>query len=1418
MTKYFLGLDIGTNSCGWAVTDQDYNLIRRKGKDLWGVRLFEGAHTAEERRQKRTNRRRLDRKKLELSWVRDIFAEEVAKVDKDFLTRMKYSNLWMEDKNKMSNSLKSKDSLFHGEIDGRFYSDKDYYSDYPTIYHLRKELIHTPAKDIRLLYLAVHNIIKHRGHFLYGGSFGENSDLINIFNEVLEVYTKALDQDDCLMQTKILNQEDVNKILECIKSKSGIKVTKSKFNEIFCAKSKSEKALVGAFVDGKINLEQLFDSKFEDGKLDFNDEAIESKLNEIGGSLSDEQLSLLYKIQEIYSLLQLKTILGDCDYICDAMVESYDKHQSQLEIFKKFIKKYYKEEYFNIFRNSRDKNSDKNVGYAQYVNCNLINGKKQVVDLDVSSKSKEDFYKYILKILSENPKECADKEEFERERDYFVSLIQEDKFLPKQRTKANSVLPNKLYEKELKQILQTNAKKYDFLNEIDESCGLTNSQKLLQILFFRVPYFVGPIGQNLQGQKHGWAEKIANLDYKPWTLNKIINFDSAEDAFIGKMTNKCTYLKDKDVLPKNSIINSKFRVLNELNKLKINGNNISVELKQALFNQLFCNFAKVSSKDVKKFLIKEGLFSEEEMNDIHLSGIDKEFANNYSSYSKLATHPFFGHEFVDKHLFEIEKIIKYHTIISDKNRLDKRIRREFGDVFSDEQFKYLKGLNFKDWGSLSYEFICGIKFINRETGEITTILDELWITNQNLQEILANGDYTLSEKLFKSNDRTLTELIYDDVENLYCSPAVKRGIWQTIKLIKEIVSVMGQMPEKVFVEVTREDGEKGDAGRKSSRKDKLESLYTSKAFKKNVFISAQEIAQLLEELNTDKDVNSLRSERLYLYFLQAGKCMYSGQTIDIKDIFNDNLYDVDHIIPQAIIKDDSIDNKVLVKRQLNAEKSDRYPLPYEYIAKQKDFWKVLLDNGFISKEKYDRLIRTAPLTDNELGQFIARQLVETNQSVKAVIDFLKESMANTRKVVYNKAKLVTEFRQTFSITKCRDINDLHHAQDAYLNIVVGNIINSKFTDDPRNFYRHKKDLDDETSTASEQNTKSNNILHLFWGNVYSSTTGKLVWSAKKDIARIKEICQKTSPLISKMSFSKLNGAFYKETVHKSNKNNKKTEASVSIKGDESSPLFDTEKYGGYNNLNNAYFMLIESKNKKNQTIKTIEAVPIMVVIKNMGKADFKENILEYISKASGLKDAKILIDKINFQSTLLIGKGRYVLGGKSGDQLVLHNANQIFLDDESNKYIKAISKYFKHKADKTDLALKQSDEFIEVSPASKKGNKEIILTKEQNLRLYEKFIEKLSCKVYDDMQLSTILLSKLKDKKAIFISLNVQDQVQVLHEIVKKCSCGTDPVDLSKLQDGKSVGKITINKNITGKKIVLIKNSVSGLFEQRIVL
>ena len=122
--KYYLGLDIGTNSVGWAVTDENYNLYKYAGKRMWGIRLFEGGETAEQRRISRSNRRRLSRKKQRIDLLQELFAEEIAKMDPTFFIRLNESRLHLEDK-----STGEKFPLFKDKD----YTDIQYYKDYPTI-------------------------------------------------------------------------------------------------------------------------------------------------------------------------------------------------------------------------------------------------------------------------------------------------------------------------------------------------------------------------------------------------------------------------------------------------------------------------------------------------------------------------------------------------------------------------------------------------------------------------------------------------------------------------------------------------------------------------------------------------------------------------------------------------------------------------------------------------------------------------------------------------------------------------------------------------------------------------------------------------------------------------------------------------------------------------------------------------------------------------------------------------------------------------------------------------------------------------------------------------------------------------------------------------------------------------------------
>ncbi|MCT4341611.1 type II CRISPR RNA-guided endonuclease Cas9, partial [Enterococcus durans] len=138
--------------------------------------------------------------------------------------------------------------------------------------------------------------------------------------------------------------------------------------------------------------------------------------------------------------------------------------------------------------------------------------------------------------------------------------------------------------------------------------------------------------------------------------------------------------------------------------------------------------------------------------------------------------------------------------------------------------------------------------------------------------------------------------------------------------------------------------------------------------------------QILKEHPVEN--TQLQNEKLYLYYLQNGRDMYVDQELDINRLSD---YDVDHIVPQSFLKDDSIDNKVLTRSDKNRGKSDNVPSE-EVVKKMKNYWRQLLNAKLITQRKFDNLTKAerGGLSELDKAGFIKRQLVETRQITKHV--------------------------------------------------------------------------------------------------------------------------------------------------------------------------------------------------------------------------------------------------------------------------------------------------------------------------------------------------------------------------------------------------------------------------------------------------
>ncbi|MEA4966603.1 MAG: type II CRISPR RNA-guided endonuclease Cas9, partial [Bacteroidaceae bacterium] len=517
-----------------------------------------------------------------------------------------------------------------------------------------------------------------------------------------------------------------------------------------------------------------------------------------------------------------------------------------------------------------------------------------------------------------------------------------------------------------------------------------------------------------------------------------------------------------------------------------------------------------------------------------------------------------------------------------------------------------------------------------------------------------------------------------------------------------------------------------------------------------------------------------RSIKLFLYYTQMGRCMYSGKQIDLGELANTDIYDRDHIYPQSKTKDDSINNLVLVDKRINAMKSDGL-ISTDIQQKMSSFWRFLRDQEFIDKEKYNRLMRRTPLTDEELANFINRQLVETRQSTKFVAEALKTIYPNTE-IVYVKSKLAAEFRdENLNMVKVRSINDLHHAKDAYLNIVVGNVYHEKFTSNPLNWLKRNKD-------------KTYSLNRVFDFDLIKNE--KVVWKRGKDgsIATVKKFMNKNDILYTRYSTINKDALFNQQIVSKDDN------PSIPIKKG-----LDPLKYGGYKSITPAYFSLVESIDKKGNKQRSIEAVPLYL-LKEIEKD--KQVFINYCIEQYKLNNPKIIIDKIKKNTLFEIDGFPMHLKGTTGNQLLMQNAVQLIVNKDTNDYIKKIEKYLdRHNARRDKKSIEIISEFDGIS-------------KEKNEVLYKEFLLKLKETIYK--RRTNNQCENLINKEEKFKYLSVEEQCLVLNEIIHIFQCNVVLSNLTMINLSKSAGVLLNNKFISNSKAVfMIDQSISGLFQKK---
>lgn len=1353
---YYLGLDIGTDSVGYAVTDtsSDFRLIKHHGEPLWGVTLFEDAKLCSERRAFRVGRRRIDRRQQRVALVQEIFAREIGKVDENFYRRIKESALFREDS--------SEPYCLFNDPD---FSDADYHKKYPTIHHLICDLMESDEPhDVRLVYIACAWLVAHRGHFLSEVAADNVTAMFAfppIYNDFIDHCRECTESD--VFVEPWPQSEDTKKEFANILKLRGVNNKKKAFAKFLFNGKKipktvqteegvfpfSVEAILTLLAGGKAALSDLYGNpEYEDlgsFSLDAKEEDYQAMLAQLG-----DDAELIRKLKALYDWAVLSDLCGGKRYISEAKVDVYEQHRRDLAWLKTFVRENYTPEvYRTVFRGVCDNNyvaysgntSSLREDDAKYKKCG----------------NRADFCAFLKKTLSleKEPYASAISEDM-------LKRITDGDFMPKQVTGDNRVLPYQLYYAELSQILQKAAVYLPFLRETDEG-GCRTDEKLLSIMRYRIPYYVGPLNQS---GEHSWIVRRAEGRIYPWNFDKMVDHDASEEAFIDRMTNTCTYLAGEEVLPQNALLYQKFVVLNEINSIKICSAPIDAALKQKIYTELFQRKKKVTHRALVAFLCECGIAKKDAET---VSGIDTNIKGSLSS--RIA----FRNLLEKKALTDtdVEQIIRRRTYCEDKTRFGKWLDAAY-PALSEEDRHYITTLVMKDFGRLSEKLLSGIEGANTETGEVNTVIGFMWEKNVTLSELLLSDRYTFAGRIREENAAyygSCKKSLNERLDDMYVSNAVKRPIIRTLEIVSDVVKATGRAPDKIYVEMARGANEEQKGKRAKTRKEILLDRYDQ--------TKSEEVPQLrkiLESYGADAD-NKLQSDRLYLYFMQLGKCMYTGEPISLEEI-SAKRYDIDHIYPQSRVDDDSIlNNKVLVVSEENHNKGNKYPIDSGIRERMTGFWKKLLDNGLITEEKFRRLTRATSFTEEEEWNFVNRQLVETRQSTKVITTLLAEKYPDTE-IVFVKAKLASKFRHEYGLLKSRTINDLHHAKDAYLNIVCGEVYHSVFT---KQWF------------LLNRGTKEYTInMHALLGRTQTVGT-KEIWSGNASLAAVKQTMRKNHCHLTMYPFCRRGGLFDQQPK-------RKAEGLVPRKAG-----LPTEKYGGYQKPTATFFSLALCTFGKKRDI-LILPVDLMVADRFRNDRDFARQYL--LSVAQDLLGDEKKIDGISFPLgerilkiyTVFEADGfRMCLGGKSGKQISIKPLMPLILSPEWETYIKKLES-FQEKQKKNAKILYDAEHEI--------------ITPEQNRMLYTILTEKLSQKPFSLRP--TLVLDKIVGREAEFSALSFDKQVTVLLNLVTLFGRSASKKDDFLQLSGACVMSLCLSnwKKRYGS-LYLIDASASGIWERR---
>ena len=241
-------------------------------------------------------------------------------------------------------------------------------------------------------------------------------------------------------------------------------------------------------------------------------------------------------------------------------------------------------------------------------------------------------------------------------------------------------------------------------------------------------------------------------------------------------------------------------------------------------------------------------------------------------------------------------------------------------------------------------------------------------------------------------------------KNSLRNPVVEKILNQMVNVINQIIDEYGK-PDEIRIELARDL-------KKSSKEREETTKFINSATKVNDDIKAL----ILKEFGFTATKNDVVRYKLWLELKNNGyKSLFTNKFIPKEKIFSKDI-DIEHIIPKAILFDDSFSNKTLAYRSVNLKKADRTAIDFieqDFSNEEVNNYKLrvesLFKSGEIKKGKYKKLLMG--LT-NLPTDFIARDLVNTQYISKKAKSMLFEVFDN---VISTSGRITDKLRKDWDL-------------------------------------------------------------------------------------------------------------------------------------------------------------------------------------------------------------------------------------------------------------------------------------------------------------------------------------------------------------------------------------------------------------------